>query len=272
MEKSLFSPIFTENHVKNISEDIFDFDQLETTYHVNCTEFLDEYKRTICELEKSMKYEDCSETAKNALIVLRLIEINAFLKLDIQLLVDSLKVLANMIEWLETVYRNDEYENYSGMVIAYKMNIKVCKVLHKERNESKEHPDPSQLFIVHAISQIPVTNTTLAHWNYSAFRHYGMRVNKNVNTVIKAMYFYDHILGSGISEMLLNHTKEAVEKKLKPLNDVGLHSLSEKILEFYSCKTGNEKRRFLSDIEDVVESVDINKVVNAFLSDNCSKK
>lgn len=270
MVNRLFSPIYTENHLKSISEDLLDFDQLETTYHANRNEFLYEYKRTICELEKSMKCEDCSETAKNSLIMLRLIEINVFLKLDIQLLVDSLKVLANMIEWLETVYRNDEYENNSGMVIAYKMNIKVCKALQKECNNSKEHPDSSQLFIVHAISQIPVTNTTLAQWNYSTFRHYGMRVKKNVNTAMKAMYFYDHILGSGISEMLLNHTKEAVEKKLKPLNDVGLHSLSEKILEFYSCKTGNEKRRFLSDIEEVVESVDINKVVNAFLSNYCT--
>lgn len=269
MVNHLFSQIYTENHLKSISEDLLDFDQLEKTYHANRNEFLYEYKRTICELEKNMKCEDCSETAKNSLILLRLIEINVFLKLDIQLLVDSLKVLANMIEWLETVYRNDEYENNSGMVIAYKMNIKVCKALQKERNNSKEQPDPSQLFTVHAISQIPVTNTTLAQWNYSTFRHYGIRVKKNVNTAIKAMYFYDHILGCGINEMLLNHTKEAVDKKLKPLNDVGLHSLSEKILEFYSCKTGNEKRRFLSDIEDVVESVDINKVVNAFLSNPC---
>lgn len=36
----------------------------------------------------------------------------------------------------------------------------------------------------------------------------------------------------------------------------------------YACQTGNEKKRFLTDIEQVIENTDIIKSVNCFLTTN----
>lgn len=121
--------------------------------------------------------------------------------------------------------------------------------------------------LLSAVSQIPVTNTTLALWNDSVLRYYGLRVEKKVKQALKAMYLYDQLLGSGIADLLLKSTQDKVEKKLKTFDDVRLDTLSNKILGYYLCKTGNEKKRFLTDIEQVIENTDIIKSVNSFLNE-----
>jgi hypothetical protein len=72
-------------------------------------------------------------------------------------------------------------------------------------------------------------------------------------------------VGSGTKELLLNNTKEKTEKKLKPFFDVKLQYIADNILEFYTCKTGNEKNLFLADIEKFVNEIPITELVNNFL-------
>lgn len=79
------------------------------------------------------------------------------------------------------------------------------------------------------------------------------------------MYLYDHLVGNGTKDLLLNNTKEKTEKKLKPFFDVKLQYVADNILEFYTCKTGNEKKRFLADIEKFVNEIPITELVNNFL-------
>ena len=57
--------------------------------------------------------------------------------------------------------------------------------------------------------------------------------------------------------------KEKTEKKLKPFFDVKLQYVADNILEFYTCKTGNEKKRFLTDIEKFVNEIPITTVSNS---------
>ena len=261
MVKHLFSQILADHRIESLSEDQFDLEWLKTIYQENHDDFLHEYQKTYCQINQNVQYGNCSETAGHSLILLKLIEINILLKLDSQLLSDSFVSLSNMTQQLETIYATETYEHRWGTVIAYKINGKMCELLRRE-------PDGFQEFIVGAVSQISVTNTTLALWNHCALKHYGVRVSRKVTSALNAMYLYDSLLGSGIRDLLLQKPKESVEKRLKTFDSVGLHELTERILAYYSCKTGNEKKRFFSDIENYMGDFNMIEAANRFLSEN----
>lgn len=204
-----------------------------------------------------------STTVNHANQLLKEIEQNIHLMLDSQLLAGSLIALAGLIQALQTVYRNEKHENTFGMAVAFNLNMQTIKLLQRDKSD-----DSAKDYVLSAVSQIPVANTTLALWNDSVLRYYGLRVEKKVNQALKAMHLYDQLLGSGISDLLGKSTQDKVEKKLKPFNDVGLDVLSNAILAYYACQTGNEKKRFLTDIEQVIENTDIIKSVNCFLTTN----
>lgn len=203
-----------------------------------------------------------STTVNHANQLLKEIEQNIHLMLDAQLLAESLIALSSIIQALQTVYRNEKYENTFGMAVAFNLNMQTIKLLQRDKSD-----DSAKDYVLSAVSQIPVANTTLALWNDSVLRYFGLRVEKKVKQALKAMYLYDQLLGSGIADLLLKSTQDKVEKKLKPFNDVGLDVLSNAILAYYACQTGNEKKRFLTDIEQVIENTDIIKSVNSFLNE-----
>lgn len=203
-----------------------------------------------------------STTVNHANQLLKEIEQNIHLMLDSQLLAESLIALAGLIQALQTVYRNEKHENTFGMAVAFNLNMQTIKLLQRDKSD-----DSAKDYVLSAVSQIPVANTTLALWNDSVLRYYGLRVEKKVNQALKAMHLYDQLLGSGIADLLLKSTQDKVEKKLKTFDDVRLDTLSNKILGYYLCKTGNEKKRFLMDIEQVIENTDIIKSVNSFLNE-----
>lgn len=204
-----------------------------------------------------------STTVNHANQLLKEIDQNIHLMLDSQLLAESLIALSSIIQALQTVYRNEKYEATFGMAVAFNLNMQTLKLLQRDTSD-----DSAKDFIVSAVAQISVTNTTLALWNDSVLRYYGLRVEKKVKQALKAMYLYDQLLGSGIADLLLKSTQDKVEKKLKTFDDVRLDVLSNEILAYYACQTGNEKKRFLMDIEQVIENTDIIKSVNCFLTTN----
>lgn len=203
-----------------------------------------------------------STTVNHANQLLKEIEQNIHLMLDSQLLAESLIALSSIVQALQTVYRNEKYEATFGMAVAFSLNMQTIKLLQRDKSD-----EAAKDYVLSSVSQIPVTNTTLALWNDSVLRYYGLRAEKKVNQALKAMYLYDQLLGSGITDLLLKSTQDKVEKKLKPFNDVGLDVLSNEILAYYACQTGNEKKRFLTDIEQVIENTDIIKSVNSFLNE-----
>ncbi len=202
-------------------------------------------------------------TVNHANQLLKEIEQNIFTMLDAKQLAESVTALSEDIQALQTVYRNEKYENLFGLAVAFNLNMQTVKLLQRDKSD-----ETAKNYVLSAVSQIPVTNTTLALWNDSVLRYYGLRVEKKVNQALKAMYLYDQLLGSGITDLLGKSVQDKVEKKLKPFNDVGLDVLSNEILAYYSCQTGNEKKRFLTDIEQVIENTDIIKSVNCFLTTN----
>ena len=208
-------------------------------------------------------FNDCAQAVDGSNKLLDAIELNISKKLDAQLLAESLIALSSIIQALQMVYRNEKYENTFGMAVAFKLNMQTVKLLQRDKSD-----EAAKNYILSAVSQIPVTNTTLAFWNDSVLRYFGLRVEKKVKKALKAMYLYDQLLGSGISDLLLKSTQDKVEKKLKTFDDVGLDTLSKEILGYYSCKTGNEKKRFFTDIEQVIENTDIIKSINCFLTTN----
>ena len=203
-----------------------------------------------------------STTVNHANQLLKEIEQNIHLMLDSQLLAESLIALSSIIQALQTVYRNEKYEATFGMAVAFNLNMQTIKLLQRDKSD-----DSAKDYVLSAVSQIPVANTTLAIWNDSVLRYYGLRVEKKVKQALKAMYLYDQLLGSGIADLLLKSTQDKVEKKLKTFDDVRLDVLSNEILAYYACHTGNEKKRFLTDIEQVIENTDIIKSVNSFLNE-----
>ena len=205
---------------------------------------------------------DISTTVNHSNQLLKEIEQNIHLILDTKQLAESLTALSESIQTLQTVYRNEKYENTFAMAVAFKLNFQTIKLLQRDKSD-----DTAKDFIVSAISQIPVTNTTLALWNDSVLRYYGLRVEKKVKQSLKAMYLYDQLLGSGISDLLFKSTQDKAMKKLKAFDDVGLDALSKEILGYYSCKTGNEKKRFLTDITYLIENTDIITGVNCYLAE-----
>ena len=207
-------------------------------------------------------FNDCAQAVDSSNKLLDAIELNISKKLDAQLLAESLIAVSSIIQALQTVYRNEKYENTFGMAVAFKLNMQTVKLLQRDKSD-----EAAKDYILYAVSQIPVANTTLALWNDSVLRYYGLRVEKKVNQALKAMHLYDQLLGSGIADLLLKSTQDKVEKKLKTFDDVRLDVLSNEILAYYACQTGNEKKRFLTDIEQVIENTDIIKSVNSFLNE-----
>lgn len=207
-------------------------------------------------------FNDCAQAVDSSNKLLDAIELNISKKLDAQLLAESLIALSSIIQALQTVYRNENYEATFGMAVAFNLNMQTIKLLQRDTSD-----DSAKDFIVSAVAQITVTNTTLALWNDSVLRYYGLRVEKKVKQALKAMYLYDQLLGSGIADLLLKSTQDKVEKKLKTFDDVRLDTLSNEILAYYACQTGNEKKRVLTDIEQVIENTDIIKSVNSFLNE-----
>lgn len=203
-----------------------------------------------------------STTVNHANQLLKEIEQNIHLMLDPQLLAESLVALSSIIQSLQMVYRNEKYENLFGMAVAFNLNMQTIKLLQRDKSD-----DSAKDYVLSAVSQIPVTNTTLALWNDSVLRYYGLRVEKKVKQSLKAMYLYDQLLGSGISDLLFKSTQDKAMKKLKAFDDVGLDALSKEILGYYSCKTGNEKKRFLTDITYLIENTDIITGVNCYLAE-----
>lgn len=228
----------------------------------NPTEFLTQYRISVRSLIDNITCANCAEAVDSSNKLLDAIELNISKKLDAQLLAGLLIALAGLIQALQTVYRTEKYENLFGLAVAFNLNMQTVKLLQRDKSD-----EAAKDYVLSAVSQIPVTNTTLALWNDSVLRYYGLRAEKKVNQALKAMYLYDQLLGSGITDLLLKSTQDKVEKKLKPFNGVGLDVLSNEILAYYACQTGNEKKRFLTDIEQVIENTDIIKSVNSFLNE-----
>ena len=229
----------------------------------NPTEFLTEYRISVRSLIDNIKCANCAEAVDSSNKLLDAIELNISKKLDAQLLAGSLIALAGLIQALQTVYRNEKHENTFGMAVAFKLNMQTVKLLQRDKSD-----EAAKDYVLSAVSQIPVTNTTLALWNDSVLRYYGLRAEKKVNQALKAMHLYDQLLGSGITDLLLKSTQDKVEKKLKTFDDARFDVLSNEILAYYACQTGNERKRFLTDIEQVIEHTDIIKSVNCFLTTN----
>ncbi len=226
--------------------------------------FLKEYYNAISAVNKIIGNDSGTNTLNSSAILLRLIHINAEFKIDSKSLAELLIALSNQIKEFSTTYEHHKYDEYLwGFTVAYKLTIKVYDIL-TDHNLDAEH-SLSREYIIDTISQIPITNPALAEWKYSVYKKYGLRVERKVTQAIKAMDLYGHLVGSGTKDLLLNNTKEKAEKKLKPFCDVKLQYVTDKILEFYLCKTGNGKKRFLADIEKFVNEMPMFELVNDFL-------
>ena len=259
--KQLFTNILTDHPGGDLSQEVFDPALLRSMYREDPERFLDEYRKSYSSFINTARFDSCAETAVNSAVLLRLIEINLLLTLDPCLIADGLTCLANGTRLLETVYETDTFDGRLGTVIDFRIKTNVCALLKRQPDEAKD-------FMMNALSKMPITNTALALWQNCALKRYGARVSRKVTAALKAMYLHDSLLGSGIRDLLLNHSKEAVVKKLKAFDSVGLHELTERILAYYSCKTGNEKKRFLSDIENYIGDFNIIGSINDFLSEN----
>ena len=226
--------------------------------------FLKEYYNAISAVNKIIGNDSGTNALNSSAILLRLIHINAEFKIDSKSLAELLIALSNQIEKFSTTYAHHKYNEYLwGSTVAYKLTMKIDDILTSHNLEA-EH-SMSREYIINALSQIPITNTVLAGWKHSVFKKCGLRVERKVMQAVKAMYLYDHLVGSGTKDLLLNNTKEKTEKKLKPFFDVKLQYVADNILEFYTCKTGNEKKRFLTDIENFINEIPITELVNNFL-------
>ena len=229
--------------------------------------FLNEYYNAVSAVNKIIDNDSGANTLSSSATLLRLIHINAEFKIDSKSLAELLITLSNQIQELDTTYKNHKYNEYLwGFVAAYKLTIKVDDILTDYNLEAENLL--SREYIIGAISQIPIANTVLAGWKHSVCKKYGLRVERKVTQAIKAMNLYSHLVGSGTKDLLLSNTKEKAEKKLKPFCDVKLQYVADKILEFYLCKTGNGKKRFLADIEKFVNEMPMFELVNDFLTDN----
>lgn len=102
-------------------------------------------------------FNDCAQAVDGSNKLLDAIELNISKKLDAQLLAESLIALSSIIQALQTVYRNEKYENTFGMAVAFKLNMQTVKLLQRDKSD-----EAAKNYILSAVSQIPVTNTTLA--------------------------------------------------------------------------------------------------------------
>ena len=240
----------------NSSLNLPNLKKIQIDWNENPNAFVREYYNATSTLDKTADI-------KSALTLLKLIYVNVEFSIDSKSLSDLLIILSNQIQKLDTIYTNYQCDGVWGCLIAYKLTMKADDILTYRNNKTEQLL--SYEYIIETISQIPITNTILAGWKYSVFKTCGLRVERNVSRAVKALYLYDHLIGCGVKDLLLNNTKEKAEKKLKPLYDVALQNVADKILEFYLCKTGNEKKRFLTDIENFINEIPITELVNNFL-------
>ena len=248
------------------SEKIYDCTKANCAYNENPSAFLREYQNASDSFLASIGEDDGSRIVQHSFILLKLIDINASFKLDAALLASLLQALSTKVRLLETIYKKQKYGAMQGFGVANVVEMKVIDIL--KENSSKTESEELQRFLLNAISQIPVTKTTLAAWNYFCLKHYGKKPAKKVLQVNKVLLLYDSLIGEGLKDLLTRSTEEKVAQKVKPFDDVGLQDISSKILEFYSCKTGNEKKRFLScGIEDFIEYTDLINKLDRFLMD-----
>lgn len=232
------------------SEKLYDSAKADRAYNENPSAFLREYQNTTDSFFANIGEDDDSRIVQHSFVLLKLIDINASFKLDAALLASLLQALSTKVRLLETTYKKQKYGAMQGFGVATVVEMKVIDIL--KENSSKTEPEESQRFLLDVISQIPVTNTTLAAWNDLTLRCY------KVLQVNKVLLLYDSLIGEGLKDLLTRSTEEKVAQKVKPFDDVGLQDISSKILEFYSCKTGNEKKRFLScGIENFIEYTDL---------------
>ena len=253
----------------NFHGNLFDREQAHAIWDKSSDDFSIEYKNTVNAFIVNQKCNSFSAVVKNTIDLLKLIDINVYFNLDSASLAELLIALSYQIQALNTTYKNDKYDEYVwGHVIAFKTTLKVNAILTS--NNSETVPEASKKFMIDTISKTPVTNTVLACWIDCSSKHYGLRVPRKVTQTVKALHLYDQLVGSGTKDLLLNKTKEQVEKKLKPFIDIERRDISDKILEFYLCKTNNEKKRFLSDIESFIRSIDLSlkNGINGFLTNN----
>ena len=248
------------------SEKLYDCAKAECAYNENPSAFLREYQNATDSFLANIGEDDGSKIVQHSFVLLKLIDINASFKLDAALLVSLLQVLSTKVRLLETTYKSQKYGAMQGFWVAHVVEMKVIDIL--KENASQTGAEGSQRFLLDVISQIPVTNTTLAVWNDFTLRCYKKRAGKKVLQVNKVLSLYDNLIGEGLKNLLTRSTAEKVAQKVKPFDDVGLQDISSKILEFYSCKTGNEKKRFLScGIEDFIEYTDLINKLDRFLMD-----
>lgn len=249
------------------SEKLYDRENARSLYSENPTAFLEDYQVAVSYCLQNAKGDNGSAIVSEALVLLRLVDINVSFKLDSKSLADLLIVLSGKLQALETTYKNQKYSAFMcGSFVATQITLTVLAIL--ERKDSEAEARESKDFILDAILQIPVTNVTLAQWNCLVLKHYKRRVDKKVSQVNKALLLYDSLVGLGLANLLVRSTEEKVAQKCKVFDDVGLHHGTQKILEYYSCKTGNEKKRFLScGIGDIIEYTDMLNALNRFLMD-----
>ena len=263
--KDFFDSLYKENDSSTFAGKIDLFSDLPNLEKIqNCRDknpdaFLKEYYNIISTLDKATE-------SNSALTLLKLIYINVRLGIDSKSLSDLLIILSNQIIKFDTVYKHQKFDDVWGFLIAYKLSMKVDDILAYQNNKT-EYTLPYE-YIIDAISRIPITNTVLAGWKYSVYKKCGLPIERKITSAVKALYLFDHLVGCGVKELLINRSKEKVEKKLKPLYDVGLQGVANSILEFYLCKTGNEKKHFLTNIEKFINETPITELVNNFLANS----
>lgn len=247
------------------SEKLYDCAKAECAYKENPSAFLREYQNAADSFLAKIGEEDGFQIVQHSLVLLKLVDINASFKLDSAALAHLLQALSTKVQLLQTTYLNQKYGDMWGFGIAHMVEMKVHSIL--EGDSAKTEAEESQRFILDVVSKIPITNTTLAEWNGFALKYYKKSVDKKVSQVIKVLSLYDSLVGSGLHDLFICSTEEKMAKKVKPFDDVGLRDISSKILAFYSCKTGNAKKRFLScGIEDFIEYPDLINGLNLFLT------
>ena len=258
IEKDFFDSLTKENDISifangiNSALDLPNLEKIRISWNENPNLFLKEYYNAISALGNT-------SDIKSALTLLKLLYVNVEFSIDSKSLSDLLIALSNQIQEVKTTYKNHKYGHAWGFLITMKVNN-----ILSYRNDRTDSSLPCE-YIINAISRIPITNTVLAGWKHSVFKKCGLRVERKVTRAVKALYLYDHLVGCGVKDLLINNTKEKAEKKLKPLYDVELQNVADRILEFYLHKTGNEKKRFLTDIEKFVNETPITELVNNFL-------
>lgn len=259
----LLTPMLSDNRIDNITEDIFDHDRIGALSRDEYERLQNEFGLLAAPFVGAAPADyNFAAAVQDSLTLMRLAELSVFFGTDAPLARHLLVRLSGLIGLLGTVYRNDTLDAYIGMgsVIAFKEFMRINHLLTSDTDGDR------QTFIVNVMNGLPVTNHTLAVWNDAALRRYGLPRKREVRNAVKAMSLFDSLVGSGVETLLLKHAREETEKKLLAFRSIGLDALSDSILAFYDCRTGNEKKRFLADIPENVMKTPILEVVDAYLN------